>query len=99
MNLISFVNDSKNMCVIFSKDACPHCHMAIKDLKKIKADYSTYDCTNIEKDMMDTLFSFTNCKTFPQIFVKKQYIGGYRELAILLMTNRIYSMLDLDPDF
>lgn len=96
MDPINFLKDTDYSCVVFTKDSCSHCNMAIKDLKKIKSDYTT---CKIEECDAETLFAHTKCRTFPQIFVKREYIGGYSELAILLMTNRIYNMLDLEVEF
>lgn len=94
MDPLNFVKQFK--CVIFTKNDCSYCKKVIKDLKSIDAEFKLYDTETIDSQK---LYNLTRSKTYPQIFIGNNFIGGYSELSILIMTNRIYRMLDMDPTF
>jgi len=71
------------MIEIWGKDSCPHCSQA-KDLAKAKG--LTYEYKLIDKDFTrEELFeNFPGARTFPQIKVDGQAIGGFKEFAALV---------------
>lgn len=94
MDPLHLVNNSN--CTVFTKQDCAYCNKVIKDLKSINIDFQLCDITTVDACK---LYEYTKSKTYPQIFIKNNFIGGYSELSILIMTNRIYGMLDMDPTF
>jgi glutaredoxin 3 len=95
--MMNKINNSKEDCFIFYKNSCSYCLKAKAALESINI---IYDCSEIKsEEEKNNLVKLTNHKTFPQIFIKKQFIGGYNELMVLIMTNKIYEMLQICPDF
>jgi len=78
---------------------CPYC-MAAKNLltklsipcNEIKID----DPDHIEKFevIRNELIMAYNFRTFPQMFIGKEHIGGYQELKILFDSKKLYDKLD-----
>lgn len=95
--MMDAINISKENCFIFYKNSCSYCLKAKAALESINI---LYECSEIKSDEeKNNLFKLTGSKTFPQIFIKKQFIGGYNELMVLIMTNKIYEILQICPDF
>mgnify|MGYP001397128410 CR=1 FL=1 len=62
---------------IYSKTPCPYCDMAEREAKKLTEH--TYEKLMLNKDftMEELLELQPNARTFPQIFVDDNNIGGY----------------------
>ena len=60
--------------------------------KEIKID----DPDHIEKFevIRNELIMAYNFRTFPQMFIGKEHIGGYQELKILFDSKKLYDKLD-----
>ena len=81
---------------IHSKTNCPYCVKA-KDFFKEKniqyeeiiynPDLETYE------DLKNELVAKTNFKTFPQIFVGTNFIGGYTDLVQAHSTTKLHELL------
>jgi len=79
---------------------CPYC-MAAKNLltklsipfKEIKIDEPDH-IENFEVIRNELIIAY-NFRTFPQIFIGKEHIGGYQELKILFDSKELYHKLDL----
>lgn len=83
---------------IFVKDGCSFCTRAIEEVKKIGCSYSVHNITK-DEESIQTLINLNSFKTFPQIYVKNEFIGGYSDLLMMVMTNRIYATIGMDVDF
>jgi glutaredoxin len=71
---------SSKPIVFFSKENCVYCDLLQTDLESLEVPYEKVMLTdNIREEIINT----TKFKSVPQIFVDKQFIGGYREFSIL----------------
>jgi len=71
---------SKELVTVYSKNYCFFCELAENYLKIKDIEYKIIKDGEYDKD---ELMSKTGCKTFPQIFVKDSFIGGYENLKML----------------
>lgn len=66
--------------VVWSKDKCFYCQMA-KNLLELKGIEFEDRNTSLNKwSREDMLAAVPEAKTFPQIFIDDEYIGGFTEL-------------------
>jgi glutaredoxin 3 len=74
------------MIEIYGKPNCPYCVMAVNLVTEHKLEY-TYK--SLDKDFdRDALFKiFPTARTFPQIKVNENNIGGYQELKEWVDSN------------
>ena len=75
---------------IYSKDNCGYCDKAKNILKKYNPKIQML---NIDYTREDFFNKFPNAKTFPQIIINEEHIGGYHDLEKWLAFN------SLDQDF
>ena len=68
---------------IFGKPDCIHCEKA-KFLCKQKEIEFTYQELGKDFEMGFILEKFPGAKTFPQIIVDGEYVGGYDDLSVFL---------------
>ena len=68
---------------IFGKPDCIHCEKA-KFLCKQKEIEFTYQELGKDFEMGFILDKFPGAKTFPQIIVDGEYVGGYDDLSVFL---------------
>ena len=70
--------------VIYSRDNCGYCNRA-----KIKLQKYNPKIHMLNKDFTreDFFIKFPNAKTFPQIIINNEHIGGYHELQKWLAFN------------
>ena len=71
---------SKYLVTVYSKDECIFCELTKKYLQARGIDHIIIDDKNYEKK---ELINKTGSRSFPQIFVKEKYIGGYEDLKKL----------------
>ena len=76
--------------VIYSKTNCGYCDRAKMKLQKYNPKIHMLD-KDYSKD--DFFKKFPNAKTFPQIIINNEHVGGYHELEKWLAFNV------LDQDF
>jgi len=67
---------------IYTKNHCPYCDMAKKllDEKGISYDEVNVNSVKDPQAVIDTIRSLTDAKTFPQIVLDGELIGGYTDL-------------------
>lgn len=66
--------------VVWSKDKCFYCQMA-KNILELKGIEFEERNTSLNKwSRADMLEDVPDAKTFPQIFIDDQHIGGFTEL-------------------
>ena len=70
------------MIIIYGKTQCPYCDMA-KNLCKQKGLDFEYKQLGTDFDRDEMLSTFPGARTFPQIILDGQKIGGYTELKEL----------------
>jgi len=70
------------MIEIYGKDNCPYCDMAKALCKQKGLDYE-YKQLGTDFDRDEMLSTFPGARTFPQIILDGQKIGGYTELKEL----------------
>ena len=70
------------MIEIWGKEQCPYCDMAkaLCEQKKMDYEYKLLGFDFTREELMET---FPGARTFPQIIVDGQKIGGYTELKEL----------------
>mgnify|MGYP001203488563 FL=1 len=68
--------------IIYTKNLCPYCDMAKKLLDEKGIEYEEINVNSVEdpQAVIDTIRSLTDAKTFPQIVLDGQLIGGYTDL-------------------
>jgi len=83
----TFVHDDKKPVVMFALEWCEFCWSVRKVLKAYGIDYRSVDLDSVEYINNDrggkirsALRDHTRCNTFPQIFIKGEFIGGCTEL-------------------
>ena len=64
---------------IYSKPNCPYCNMA-KNLAEMKAAEVRYLMLGEDFDAKNFMAEFPTARTFPQIILNGEKIGGYTEL-------------------
>jgi|TARA_B110000285_G_scaffold228729_1_gene292174 glutaredoxin 3 len=69
---------------IYSKPQCPYCDMA-KRLAEQKGYELTYKMLDEDFDRETLMETFPGARTFPQIIVDGEKIGGYTEFKALVM--------------
>lgn len=67
---------------IYSKDHCPYCDMAKKLLDEKGITYEEININHVDdpEAVLDAIRAITDVKTFPQIVLNDQHIGGYTDL-------------------
>mgnify|MGYP003313752606 CR=1 FL=1 len=68
---------------IYSKDNCVFCDRAVS-LATLKQTTLTVKKLGVDFDMQDLMEKFPTARTFPQIIVDDEAIGGYTEFAALV---------------
>jgi glutaredoxin 3 len=71
------------MIIIHCKVNCPFCDKAINFLSFHKLPYQkiSYDPSSVDyQQRKNSLINVTHHYSFPQIFIGKQFIGGYSDL-------------------
>ena len=68
---------------IYSKDNCPYCEAAINESHTRNLDY-TVKKLDVDFDREQLLETFPNARTFPQIIVDGEKIGGYTQFMDIL---------------
>jgi len=82
---MSFTEPSKEGFTIYTKSGCPNCSKVKHLCKEKNISYTTIDCDEYLIEYKELFLFFIksksniDCKTFPMIFYKEQFIGGYKE--------------------
>jgi len=73
---------------IYSKPQCPYCDMAknLAEQKELDYTYKMLDEDFSREELMET---FPGARTFPQIIVNGDKIGGYQEFKKLIDSNTL----------
>ena len=71
------------MIIIWGKPQCPHCEAAKRMLDAREIQYE-YKQLGVDFEREQVLEEFPEARTFPQIVVNGQKIGGYDKLGTYL---------------
>lgn len=71
------------MIIIWGKPQCPHCEAAKRMLDSRQIAYE-YKQLGVDFEREDVLQEFPEARTFPQIVINGQKIGGYDRLGTYL---------------
>ena len=71
------------MIIIWGKSQCPHCESAKRMLDSRQIAYE-YKQLGVDFEREDVLQEFPEARTFPQIVINGQKIGGYDRLGTYL---------------
>lgn len=93
------IKKSKERTFMISAKNCPYCLKAKEALNNINIKFDVYEIDLKDTKKKEEIIKVTKHNTFPQIFVNNVFIGGYTELMSLILTNSLYSMLGICPDF
>ena len=78
--------------IVYSKEPCPYCRLA-KDLLKSKNIEFTEIRVDHDAKQLEEMMRLSNRRTVPQIFINDQSIGGYDDLAALVKSGKLDSLL------
>lgn len=103
-DILSEVED--NQILVFSKSYCPFCRqakMALRsvpnlEFKVIELDDGAHkgwqgEIAKVAKTKAVKEAEHNNTMSVPQIFIKRQYVGGAEDLADMFTDNRLSEML------
>ncbi len=82
-----------NKIVIMSLKGCPPCKKAKELLTTNKLPYHDISLSD-NQEFMDCLYEKTRSLYAPQIFINKEYIGGYQDLNNLHNSGKLYDYFD-----
>lgn len=68
--------------LIYTRALCGYCSAAMALLKSKGADYTHLD-TTLDVGLRKEMIERSGQRTFPQIFIGEQHVGGYDDLAAL----------------
>jgi len=71
---------------IWGKDNCPYCVMAVNLVTEHKLNY-VYKSLGKEFNRDDLFKTFPDARTFPQIRIQEDNIGGFQELKEWVSNN------------
>tara|TARA_Y100001968_G_C19203506_1_gene641142 strand:+ start:206 stop:817 length:612 start_codon:yes stop_codon:yes gene_type:complete len=89
---ISTANDSLANVDIYVLPDCPWSKRAMRLLEANSIKYNFYTITNNEEFLKISNRTYIN--TFPQIFIKNEFIGGYSELADLFNNGNLLRLIN-----
>ena len=84
-----------NAVVVFSKSYCPYCANTKHTLNKLGVKFFLLELDKIDDGgaIQDALEGLTGQRSVPNIFIKKQHIGGNSELQSLKSAGKLEGLL------
>ena len=75
---------------IYTKNHCPYCDMAKQLLTEKGIEYNEININSVDdaQKVIAEIQSITTQKTFPQILLGDEYIGGYTDLRDYYYQNK-----------
>ncbi|KAJ3276287.1 Glutaredoxin-1 [Terramyces sp. JEL0728] len=85
----------KESVVVFSKSYCPYCKKAKQILSNKGANAKVYELDQMDNgdEIQSYLASKTGQRTVPNIFIKKQHVGGCSDLQELESNGKLTQLL------
>jgi len=84
------------MFLVFSKDGCKYCTLAIELLTDLKKDFHVVKLLNVAELNEALAVRGLTAKTFPQVFMDGDHIGGYTDLQEYI--TKEYGKFEIDED-
>jgi len=81
--------------VMYTRGFCGYCSAARKLLKAKGVEFSDVD-TTLNSDLRQEMMERSGRKTFPQIFIGDQHVGGYDDLAALEQAGKLDHLLGIE---
>jgi len=87
---VEFIKPSDMMYTIYSKSGCPNCTKVKDLLQTTKIPFTVVDCDEYLLENKEAFLEFImnlismEWKTFPIVFDKTQFIGGFLDTKIYL---------------
>lgn len=78
---------------IYSKDHCPYCVKAKMLLKQLGVDFEEIDTSRQPEKIQELLARRPSARTFPQIFINGEGIGGCDDLYALHQEGALKKLL------
>lgn len=78
--------------IIYSKENCPYCDWA-KDLLSAKKISYTEIRADLDPEKRAEMERLSGRRTFPQIFINDQSIGGFDDLSALAKSGELDKLL------
>ncbi len=89
---VGTTNDIKESVDIYVLPDCPWSNRALKLLESFDIKYNYNLISNDEE--FKKISDITSINTFPQIFIKNKFIGGYSELAALSSNGNLFKLIE-----
>jgi monothiol glutaredoxin len=104
MDIQTILDSHSDRVIFFSREECIYCDRMAQDLEHLEIPFEKITVPRDDVAARDTLVSMTKLKSFPQLFIAKEFIGGYDSFTKLLMTNQLQVKLakigiDMKEDF
>ncbi|WP_417495587.1 glutaredoxin 3 [Maricaulis sp.] len=80
---------------IYTRPMCGYCARAVSLLKSKKVDFEEIDAGFDQKKREEMVQRSRGARTFPQIFIGKDHVGGCDELVALDRAGKLDAMLSL----
>ena len=78
---------------IYTRAFCPYCTRALGLLKDKKIDFTEIDAGMDAEKRKEMIDRSNGGRTYPQVFVKDQHVGGCDELMALNKSGKLDKML------
>ena len=78
---------------VYYRDFCPYCTRAISLLRKKKADFKKINAGMDANKKREMIERSNGGRTFPQIFIGEQHIGGCDEMMALERAGKLDALL------
>lgn len=95
MNIDQLVNE--NTTIVFSKKGCKFCQKLKTELEDLSIEYKEImlDPESNDYDILkNQLIDRTRHNTFPQLFIKTLFFGGYTEFIKAACSRSLFDFLD-----
>ncbi|KAG7400912.1 Glutaredoxin-2, mitochondrial [Phytophthora boehmeriae] len=89
---------SENGVTVFSKSYCPYCNLAKSVLDEAGVKYHVVELDQksdvpTRSDIQNALATATGRRTVPNVFIKKESIGGGTDVQALFQSGKLTEML------
>lgn len=80
--------------IIYSKNFCPYCERAKSLLKSKNVNFEERNIDGNAEEIQK-LMEKTGWRTFPQIFINDEFIGGFDDMNALDQAGKLNSLLGI----
>ena len=94
MDISTIIEEQKQAVVFFSRRSCVYCEHLVNDLESYKIPFKKILIEKEDVDSTNALVEKTGYKTFPQIFIGGEFIGGYDAFVKHVCTRKLTTLLE-----